>query len=60
MPLAGFEPQSQQVNGRRPTPQTMRPLGSACGHIKKAIHMQGKVVHIHEYELNQHEKEQRV
>jgi hypothetical protein len=29
MSPAGFEPTSQKANGRRPTPQTTRPLGSA-------------------------------
>jgi len=32
----------------------MRPLGSACGNIKKAICVQGKAVHIHEYEQPVH------
>jgi len=47
-------PHSQQANGRRSKPQTVQPLGSVCGNIKKAIPMQGKVVHIHEYEQPVH------
>jgi hypothetical protein len=49
-----LNPYSQQANGHRSTPDTVRPLGSACGNIKKVICTQGKVVHIHEYEQPVH------
>ena len=36
MPPAGFEPTTQRTSGRKPTPQTARPPGSASWRIDRA------------------------